>query len=332
MKQFILFGAGFWAQYQLAAWQEVPGVKCVAICDSVEEKAAQLATRFGIKRIYTSPEDALKSGDIDFVDIVTPPATHSDLVRLVLSHHLPAISQKPVAERLEDAEALLSLGGRVFVHENWRWQTPIRALKLAMDSGEIGDIFRVKLRMTSGFPVFDNQPNLKNLTHFLLADIGVHVLDTARFLCGEAQSVYCHTQHIQPDVLGEDAGTVITKHGNTTVITELGYVQNFYEMDAFPETFALVEGAKGSIALGLNSEIRITTKTGTRAIFAKPISYPWANPAYDVVHSSMVPCLENLLLGVGGGEAETTLADNIQTMRLVEAAYQSAETGEVVRL
>jgi D-apiose dehydrogenase len=330
MKHFTLFGAGFWAQYQLAAWQEVAGAQCVAICDPVEEKATALATRFGIKKVYTNPEEAMQN--VDFVDIITPPATHPYLIRLALSHNLPAISQKPVAERLEDAEALLALDGRVFVHENWRWQTPIRALKAAMDSGEIGTIFRVKLRMTSGFPVFDNQPNLKTLTRFLLADIGVHLLDTARFLCGEAQSVYCHTQNIQPDVLGEDAATVITKHGNITIITELGYVQNYYEMDAFPETFALIEGARGSISLGLNCEIRVTTKTGTRSISAKPISYSWANPAYDVVHSSMVPCLTNLLAGVSGGEAETTLADNIQTMRLVEAAYKSAESGEAVRL
>ena len=46
----------------------------------------------------------------------------------------------------------------------------------------------------------------------------------------------------------------------------------------------------------------------------------------------MVPCLTNLLAGVCGGRAETTGADNLRTMALVEAAYRSAATNEVVFL
>ena len=56
-----------------------------------------------------------------------------------------------------------------------------------------------------------------------------------------------------------------------------------------------------------------------------------ADPAYDVVHASMVPCLANLLAALRGeGVAETTGEDNLQTLRLVFAAYDSAQRGQVI--
>ncbi len=326
--KFVLLGAGFWAGYQLAAWQEVPGARCIGVCDPDPEKAARLAGKFGIEGVFTDALEAISTGDVDFVDIVTPPATHPELVRLALSHKKPVICQKPLAELLADAEALeresKKSGVSVLVHENFRWQTPMRALKAELASGVIGTIFRARLTMVSGFPVFANQPNLKNLERFLLADIGVHVLDIARFFFGEADSVQCHLSKVQKDIAGEDAGTVFTRHSGVTVITELGYVQNFYERDHFPETFAFIEGSKGSIELAPDYWLRTTTKSGTHARRVPPPRYGWADPAYEVAHSSMVPCLTNLLAGVRGEPCETNITDNLKTLRLVEAAYTSA--------
>ena len=58
--------------------------------------------------------------------------------------------------------------------------------------------------MISGFPVFANQPFLKELEQFILTDLGSHTLDTARFLFGEAESLYCQTRRVHPDIKGED--------------------------------------------------------------------------------------------------------------------------------
>ena len=334
MLKFVLFGAGFWAQYQLAAWQEVSGAECIAICDPVQEKAAALANRFGIPHVFADPEDALR--DADFADIVTPPQTHPKMVRLALSRRMPVICQKPLAESFTEAQALVNeareLEVPLLVHENWRWQTPIRALKAALDTGVIGAPFRARLTMVSGFPVFANQPFLKTLPRFLLADIGVHVLDTARFLFGEAQSVYCQTRKAQPDIAGEDVATVLTNHGGMSAITELGYAQNFYEQDRFPETFIRVEGDRGSIELAPDFWLRTTTSEGTAARRVPPKRYDWADPAYDVVHASLAPCLTNLLAGLQGGRAETTGEDNLKTLQIIEGAYLSAKRNEVIRL
>jgi D-apiose dehydrogenase len=63
--------------------------------------------------------------------------------------------------------------------------------------------------MISGFPVFNNQPFLKELEQFILTDLGSHTLDTARFLFGEASSLYCQTRRIHADIRGEDVATIM---------------------------------------------------------------------------------------------------------------------------
>jgi D-apiose dehydrogenase len=50
------------------------------------------------------------------------------------------------------------------------------------------------------------------------------------------------------------------------------------------------------------------------------------------VQSSIVACQANLLANLNGKQpAETTGADNLQTMRLVFACYDSAQADKVIR-
>jgi len=220
------------------------------------------------------------------------------------------------------------------VHENWRWQTPIRQLKRVLDEGRIGHPFRARIDMLSGFPVFANQPFLRELEQFILTDVGTHILDVARFLFGEAESLYCQTHRIHPDIKGEDVATVMMKMGGrTTVLCEMGYAENHLEHDRFPETFIFIEGERGSLELGPDYWVRETTATGTHAQRHPPPRYSWADSAYEVVQASIVPCHANLLQALrGAAAAETTGEDNLKTLRLVFAAYESARTGQAVKL
>jgi predicted dehydrogenase len=176
--------------------------------------------------------------------------------------------------------------------------------------------------------LFENQPFLKDLEQYILTDLGSHILDVARFLFGEAQSLYCHTQRIHPDIKGEDVATVMMKiGGDTTVVCEMAYAENFLERERFPETFLFVEGDRGSIELGPDYWIRVTTKDGTHA----PPRYEWADPAYDIVHASIVPCNADLLGALRGEhEAQTTAEDNLKTVELVFASYESAASNRVL--
>jgi predicted dehydrogenase len=46
--RFAVFGAGFWANFQVAGWYELGGVECVAVCDPTRAKAEAFAQKFGI--------------------------------------------------------------------------------------------------------------------------------------------------------------------------------------------------------------------------------------------------------------------------------------------
>lgn len=336
--RFAALGAGFWAHYQLAGWRQAGGSECVAIFNRTRAKAEALAAEFGIPAVYDDAAELLKNEKLDFVDVITDVGTHAPYVLLAAAHKLPVVCQKPLATSFQEAERMVrtcsEAGVPLFVNENWRWQTPIRQLKRVLAEGSIGRPFRGRIRMVSGFPVFANQPFLKTIDQFILTDIGSHVLDVARFLFGEASRLYCQTQSVHADIAGEDVATVmLDMRDGSTVLVEMGYAENHLEIDRFPETFIFVEGEKGSAELAPDYWIRVTTKSGTHARRLPPPRYPWADPAYDVVHSSIVPAQENILKGLRGeGGAETTGEDNLKTVKLVFASYESAHTGQAVRI
>lgn len=335
--RFAIFGAGFWANYQLAAWRELKGAECAAIYNRTLAKAEALAKKFDLPRTYGDPEELLRREKLDFVDIITDVDSHSPLVHLAAKHKVPAICQKPLAPTLAEAEhmadACRKAGVPLLVHENWRWQTPIRQVKKLLAENAIGTPFRARIDMISGFPVFKNQPFLRDLQQFILTDLGTHILDVARFLFGEASSLYCHTQRVHPDIKGEDVATVLMKMGptQTAVLCEMAYAENPLEREVFPQTLIFIEADKGSLELAPDYWVRLTTAEGTLAKRYPPPRYAWANPAYDVVQASIVDCHANLLRALSGAApAETTDDDNLRTLRLVFAAYDSAAEDKIV--
>lgn len=336
--RFAMFGAHFWARFQLAAWHEFADAKCVALYNRTVSKAEKLARDFGVPKVYGDAEELLSKEKLDFVDICTDMSTHYQFTEMVARRKLPVISQKAMAPSLAVAQEMVRVchqeGVPFYVHENWRWQHAIRALKEVLDGGSIGVPFRARLNMVSGYPVFINEPALRELEEFILWDMGTHILDVARFLFGEADRLYCQVHRVHRDIRGEDIATVMMRMGGkTSVICELGYAENYLERDHFPETFIFVEGDKGSAELAPEYWIRVTTKDGTQSKRCAPPSYKWADPDYLPVHSSIVPCIGNLLGALKGeGSAETTGDDNLKTIILTSAAYDSARSGETIKL
>ncbi|HZW33817.1 MAG TPA: Gfo/Idh/MocA family oxidoreductase [Isosphaeraceae bacterium] len=337
--RFAALGAGFWARYQLSAWGELPGVRCVALCDRDRAKAEALARDLGIPAVYDQPEALFASEQLDFVDVITGIESHGPLVLLAAEHRIPVICQKPMAPSWAEAEGLVDACRRAgipfLIHENWRWQTPLRRVKEVLQEGRIGTAFRARINMISGFPVFVNQPSLKELERFVLADMGSHLLDVARFLFGEPRSLYARTHRVHADIRGDDEATVVLTMGEdrTTVICEMAFAENPLERDCFPQTLAFVEADRGSLELAPDFWVRVTTTEGTHSRRHPPPSYRWANPDYAVVHSSMVPCLASLLGALRSGDptrAETHAEDNLKTLRLIFAGYESAREDRVV--
>jgi D-apiose dehydrogenase len=338
--RFAIFGAGFWSRFQLAAWHELEGAECVAIYNRTRAKAEALAAEFGVPAVYDDAEALLDNEQLDFIDIITDVDTHSQFVQLAAARGLPVICQKPMGPTLEIAQSMVEACNAAnvpfFIHENWRWQTPLRAFKAALDTQRIGTPFRARIHYCSSFPVFKNQPFLAELEQFILTDIGSHILDAARFLFGEASTLYCQTHHVHRDLKGENvrgedvATTVMTMGSGMSVVCEMSYASRT-EIEAFPQTYVYVEGSEGFLELGPNYLLRETTASGTHIQRVPPPRYPWADPAYDLIHASIVPCNADLLAALQGkGRAETTGEDNLRTMQLVFGSYESAASGNVL--
>jgi predicted dehydrogenase len=335
--RFAMVGTGFWSRYQLHGWREIPDVECVALCNRTRSKAEDLAADFGIAAVYDDYEKMLATEQIDFVDIVTGVEQHAAMARVAADHGLPVICQKPLSTDLASASAMLAYAREretpLLVNENWRWQPQIRAFARALNKARIGHMWRAHLNYSNSFPVFANQPFLRDLDRFILMDIGTHILDVMRFLFGEAESVYAQTHSVTPGIRGEDAVSALFKMKNgMTIYSNMSYASRV-PGERFPEVFITVEGEDASVSLDSDFNVHVVTRTGTTTSRHPPPLYKWADPRYAVVHASIVAAQRNLLSGLRGDEpAETTAADNLKTLRLVTACYDSAQTNAVVHL
>jgi predicted dehydrogenase len=335
--KFAVMGTGFWSHFQIPAWFEVGGVELVALYNRTVSKAEALAAKFNVPRVYGDAEELFRNEKLDFVDIITEVPAHASLVKLAAKYKVPVICQKPMAADFATCEAMVAVcreaGVPFSIHENFRWQAPMRALKAVLDAGTIGHPFRARLQFIHGLPaIFENQPFLKELEKFAFTDVGSHLFDLARFFFGEAQSIYAQSYRTRPDIKGEDVASAMLRIGDLICSCDISYSSNV-ERQCFPETLIFIEGSKGTIELAPDLWLHVTTAAGTTVERHAPPVYAWADPRYAVVHASIVPCNANLLRALQTGTAaETAGEDNLKTMRLVYSAYESTEQNQVIQL
>ena len=249
--KFAVLGCGFWSKFQIGAWSELDGVELVAVYNRTISKAQKIADYFNVPHVYNNPDELFAREKLDFVDIITDVDTHAHFVNMAVKHGIKhIICQKPMAPDFETAKEMVNLckaaGAKLYIHENYRWQTPVRRFRQIVDSGIIGVPFKARVSFLSGYPVFDNQPFLKELDHFILTDMGSHVLDVVRYLFGECDSLWCQTRAVNREIKGEDLAVILMEMRNgMPVYTEMSYA-SIVEHDTFSTLNILVEGEKGS--------------------------------------------------------------------------------------
>jgi len=336
--KFAVLGCGFWSKFQIGAWSELKGVDLVAVYNRTISKAQTIADYFNVPRVYDNPEELFTKEKLDFIDIITDVDTHAHFVEMAVKNGIRnIICQKPMAPDFETAKKMVKIcidtGTKLYIHENYRWQAPVRRFKEIIDSGLIGKPFKARVSFLSGFPVFDNQPFLKELDHFILTDMGSHVLDVCRFLFGECEELWCKTRAINKGIKGEDLAVVLMDMENgMPVYTEISYA-SIVEHDSFSTLHILVEGDKGSVFLGPDFEIHTTTRKGTVSEKVKFPYYSWADPNYIVNHESGIHINRDILNDIRGKKvAENSGIDNLESVRLIWASYESAKTGKKIKI
>lgn len=328
-------GCGFFAANHLHVWNQVDGASLVAVCDRDVDKAAGAAATFGIPRHYTDAAAMLAAEELDFVDIVTTMETHRQLVELAARHGVPAICQKPFAPTMADAQAMVAAcdaaGVALMVHENFRWQTPLLAVRAALDSGVLGRPYFGRVSFRTGYDVYGNQPYLAEVDRFILLDMGAHVLDLARWLLGEVERLSCRTAQVKPGIAGEDAATMLCNHiGGAASVVDCSYAVR-HQPDAFPETSVEIDGDAGSLRLTPGYKLTISTAAGSRTDDVAPGCPAWAERPWNLVQESVLHIQQHWIDCLTAGRQPATSGhDNLRTMALVEAAYAAAAAGETI--
>jgi D-apiose dehydrogenase len=327
-----LIGCGYIAHQQLTAWKNVRGAQIMALCDLDEARARTLGTDFQISHVYTDFRSLLVEERLDFVDIATRPASHAELTATAAARGLHVLCQKPMAPTLAEAESMVracrQAGVTLMINENGRHQTWFRRLKTLLDSDALGQVhsarFETRWRATLPEPDFEGQGYFADMPRLIVYEFGVHYLDIARFLFGEASSLYARLQRVSPHIRGEDSALIVAGFGPVTCTIDL----NWY---ALPEPgrsdvawgSVLVEGTRGTARLHTDGRLELFAEDGEQA---------WEFPtnAMDLSFTATQQhFIDRLLAGLA---PETSGEETLKTMALVEAAYASAAEERVIKL
>jgi D-apiose dehydrogenase len=342
-----VIGCGFFAQNHLNAWNQIDGVKLAAVCDADKSKAAAAQQKFGVPSAYADAAEMLQTEKLDFVDVAAGVAGHRPLVELAAKFGVPVICQKPMAATLDDARAMVAAceaaGIPFMVHENFRWQHPMRQTKAAAE--QIGKLTYGRLAFRTPYDVYANQPYLAEDEQFIIADLGVHVLDLARFFLGEVRSLTCLTQRVNERIRGEDIATIMMQmQSGAAVIVEASYASQT-ERDLFPQTLIALEGTAGSVTLDADYQLTSVACSASpyakdkhtdisRTVTHRDVSAPthsWSAEPFHAIQDSVLAIQTHWANCLRTGQVpETSGADNLKTLELVFAAYESARKGTTV--
>jgi predicted dehydrogenase len=333
--KFAVLGCGFWSQFQLGGWKELHEAECVALYNRTLSKADDLAGRFGIPHTYDDADEMMQKEELDFVDIITDVDTHPKFVELAAKHRKHVICQKPMAPSFAIAKKMMQVtreaGVRFYVHENYRWQPQIRRMKQIIDSGVIGKPFRCNSLWNTAFPLFKTQPFLADLKQFALTDQGSHQFDVLRYLFGEADTIFTQIQTVNPTIKGEDVATSMLRMKNGMVCIQQISFSSPLEKEVFPQVLLVVEGDRGSVRLDPGYNFAITSGNKTTYESMTMQKYDWQTERLEPEPPAIVACNNDILQDLlGKSKAETSAEDNFETVRLVWAAYESANSGNYV--
>ena len=212
-----LIGCGFVSGFHLEGWSKVAQASLVALCDLDRQRVERASAKVQGARLYTDAAALFESEQgLDFVEICTRPDSHRPLVELAALNGVHVLCQKPAAVARPELEAMITAAGsegiRLMFHENWRFRPWYRALRAEIDAGAIGRPIRLRIthRDTRAFRAggYDDQPYFRTMPRLILLEMGCHLVDTARFLIGEVETVSAALGKFGSHSTGEDVATL----------------------------------------------------------------------------------------------------------------------------
>jgi predicted dehydrogenase len=241
-----LIGSGWIQDFHARAVLAYPGAELVVVANHREPSARAFAERHGIPEVTTDWRSLADRDDVDAAVVATPNALHAEQSIAFLDAGKHVLVEKPMAVSLAECDAMIDAAARsgasLMVAHNWRFRDEVIAMRDRIASGALGEVVK-----TRGYGVHANwgpegwfvEPALAG--GGALVDMGVHAIDTARFVLGdpvpERVCAAISTRYGSYEV--DDDGIVLVGWSNgTNSLIESGWWQPHTEgMEADTEVY-----------------------------------------------------------------------------------------------
>jgi predicted dehydrogenase len=335
----IQVGIGGMGNTWLKAVLNSPEVEHAALVEVSEAMAQEQAERYGLDRslIFRSLPEALAAVAADGVIDVTPPAFHRDVSTTALTAGRPVLSEKPLANTMADAAAIVQKANETgvlhMVAQNYRYHEPMQTLKHVLASGEFGRVASVTVEFFKGLHVGGFR---QEMAYPLIIDMAIHHFDLMRFLL-DSDPVSVFGRSWNPPwswFKGDASASVSLEFANGVVVAYNGsWVSTGRETPWNAHWRFECEG--GIITL---REDRVFTQARSDELVSQGgYSHFKEGKIVEVVPVELDYLAQDYLLQefyeavTQGKPATTTCQDNIKSLGIVFDVIQSCETGLAVR-
>ncbi len=135
-------GAGVWGETHGSIYHEHPLAEFTAICDRDISRAEAIASKFGVKEVYSDYREMAKKSHCDAVAVVTPDFLHADIAVVFADAKKDLLIEKPLATNAPDIERICEAvernGIRCMVDLHNRWNPPFNKAWQEIRSGRLG--------------------------------------------------------------------------------------------------------------------------------------------------------------------------------------------------
>ena len=325
-------GTGYINKVHAQAAQNL-GLELVAVVNHKADSMAEFGTRFGIARQYETVDAMLKEGGIDALVVSTPNYLHAPQTIAALNAGIHVMVEKPMALNAAEAQQMNAAseksGALLMVAHCWRFDPDVLWLK--EQSSKLGRIIRTK-----GYGVHTHWGPGGWFTQKqfagggAMADMGIHALDTARFLLGDPKpvSVYAKIGTYYKDFDVDDTGVIIVEWDNgATSYIESGWWQPHSDG---PEAATQLYGIEGFGQLFPTRIERRNMKEERIDVVESGFEFPRSEHCpqslYDDQLKYFVECIQKNQKPNPGG------LEGLMNMKVVDAAYESSKSGKVVSI
>lgn len=310
MIRVALLGSGYIQEFHARAVLEHPSAELVAVANWREQSANALAERYAIPRVTTDWNEIAEATDVDAAVVATPNALHAPQSVALLRAGKHVIVEKPMATSVTECDEMIDAsrasGAFLMVAHCWRFRDEVRAMRERVASGELGEVVKTRgygAHATWGPEGWFVDPALAG--GGALVDMGVHAIDTARFLLGDptpnrvCAAIGTRYGTYQVD---DDGVLLITWSNGTNSVVESGWWQPHVG--------------------GLEADTEVYGTKGYARIWdPEPPSEDYKHDTQPMYSAQMTEFLDAI---AAGRQPRPSGEDGRVVMQVVEDAYRSA--------